>query len=90
MQYLWSLDVDTLEEFFELVKILEKDLEKTLTMDEREIVFLELMKQRNKKPFSGTEFTKEELWSQLVKDGKTILNIDKDGYKIIKKKEEEL
>ena len=36
--------------------------------------FHEVMKEKNQKPFAGTELTKEELWGQLVQDGKTILN----------------
>jgi len=65
---------------------LSKELDRELTAEERELVFLQLMKQEGIKPITATELNNEELWEQLVKDGKTILNVDKDGYKIIKKK----
>jgi hypothetical protein len=89
MKNLWSVDVDTLEEFFKLVDALEKDLGRQLERQEREIVFFKLMEYKNIKPIGATELTKKELWSQLVKGGKTILNIDETGYKIIKEKEED-
>jgi hypothetical protein len=88
MDYLWSIDVDTLEEFFNIVGIFEKDIGRTLTREERELVFIKLMEAKNIKHIGATELSKTELWEQFVKDGKTLLNIDKDGYKIIKKKEE--
>ena len=89
MRYLWQPSIEVLELFFKLCLELAKELGRELTAEERELVFLHLMKQENIKPLGATELNNEELWGQLVKDGKTILNIDKDGYKIIKKKEEE-
>ena len=88
MRYLWQPSIEVLEVFFKACLELSKELNRELTADERELIFLHLMKQEGIKPLTATELTNEELWSQLVKDGKTILNGDKDGYKIIKKKEE--
>ena len=87
MRYLWQPSIEVLELFFKLCLELAKELGRELTAEERELVFLHLMKQENIKPLGATELNNEELWGQLVKDGKTILNIDKDGYKIIKKQE---
>ena len=88
MKYLWKLDLKTVEQFFEIVGEVEKDLGRVLTRNEREVIFNQLMQMKNIKPSGATELTKEELWSQLVQNGKTILNIDETGYKIIKRKKE--
>ena len=88
MKSLWKINVEILQEFYELIEKLEKDLDKKLTDEEREIAFLELMKLWNIKPSGNTELTKEELINEIASKGKTILNIDKEGYKIIKPKEE--
>jgi hypothetical protein len=90
MRYLWQPSIEILEIFFKACLEISKELNRELTPEERETIFLYLMEKEGIKPLTATELTNEELWGQLVKDGKTILNVDKDGYKIIKKKEEEL
>jgi len=85
MRYLWQPPIETLETFFKLCLELSKEFERPLTPEEREAVFCYLMEKEGIKPITATELSNEELWCQLVKDGKTILNIDKEGYKIIKK-----
>lgn len=87
MRYLWQAPIEVLETFFKLCIELKNDFGRELTPEEREVIFCYLMEKEGIKPLCGTELTNTELWEQLVKDGKTILNVDKDGYKIIKKKE---
>jgi hypothetical protein len=87
MRYLWQPSIEVLEIFFKTCLGLSKELNRELTVEERELIFLHLMKQGGIKPLTATELTNAELWGQLVKGGKTILNIDKEGYKIIKKEE---
>jgi len=89
MRYLWQAPIEVLETFFKLCIELKKESGRELLPEEREVVFCYLMEKEGIKPLTAIELTNEELWGQLVKDGKTILNVDKDGYKIIKKKEEE-
>lgn len=89
MNALWSINLDTLQEFHELIDTLEKDMKRELNDKEKEIVFLQLMKEKNIKPTGNTELNKEEFIKEYVSHGKTILNIDKDGMKIIKPKEKE-
>ena len=89
MKALWSINLDILQEFYELVAKLEKDLERALTDKERELAFLELMKSKDIKPSGHTELNKEEFIKELVSKNKTILNIDSEGCKIIKRKEKD-
>ena len=88
MKALWNINVDTLQEFYELIDILEKDMKRTLTGQERELAFLQLMKSKEIKPSGHTELNKEEFINELVSKNKKILNIDSDGIKIIKKNKE--
>lgn len=89
MKSLWKIDLDTLQCFHELIKHLEKEMKKTLTNQERELVFLQMMKEKDIKPSGNTELNREELIREITSKGKTILNIDKDGIKIIKSKDKE-
>ena len=89
MRTFWSLDIKTVLLFYEMVEKIEKDLNKTLSGTEKEIVFLELMKSENIKPAGHTELNKNEFIKELVSKNKKILNIDKDGIQIIKKKEKD-
>lgn len=89
MKALWKINVEILQEFYELIDILEKDIKRTLTGQERELAFLQLMKSKEIKPSGHTELNKEELIKEYISHGKKILNIDKDGIKIIKKKEKD-
>lgn len=88
MKTFWSIDLETLQLFYETVERVEKDLNKTLSDAEKEIVFLQLMKAKNIKPAGHTELNKEEFIKELVLKNKKILNIDKNGIQIIKKKED--
>ena len=85
MRSLWSIDIDTLQLFYELIAKLEKDMERALTGQERELAFLQLMKSKDIKPSGNTELNKEEFIRELVSKNKKILNIDKDGIQIITK-----
>lgn len=87
MNALWSINLETLEFFYEMLAEVEKDAKKELSTEEREIVFLQLMKSKGIKPSGNTELNKQELINELVSKGKNILSIDKEGYKITKKKE---
>lgn len=89
MKTLWSLDINTLMEYYELISYLERENERQLTNEEREIAFLQFVKDKEIKPIGHTELTKEEYIKEIVSQGKKILNIDKDGIQIIKKKEKE-
>lgn len=88
MNYLWKLDIDTVLEWYEFLKKLQEKLDKELSREETELVFFEFMKSKNIKSCGATELTKDELIKELISKNDTILNIDKDGCKIIKKKEE--
>jgi hypothetical protein len=87
MNALWSINLETLEFFYEMLAEVEKDAKRELSTEEREIVFLQLMKSKGIKPSGNTELNKQELINELVSKGKNILSIDKEGYKITKKKE---
>ena len=87
MNKIWVINLDILEEFYEVVEKLEKDIEQTLNSHEREIAFLELMKIKDIKSAGQNELTKDEFIKELASKGKKILNVDKDGFTFIKKKE---
>jgi hypothetical protein len=70
MRYLWQASIEVLETFFKLCLELKKELGRELTQEERETVFCYLMEKEGIKPLTATELTNEELWGQLVKDGK--------------------
>jgi len=89
MKALWSLNVEILEEYYALLEKLEAKFFRPLTYEEQEVAFLELMKHKNIKPIGHTELNKEEYINELVSKGKKILNIDEDGYKFYKPKDEE-
>lgn len=89
MNHLWTLDIDTAIEWYELLKKIQEDMKKELTRQETEIVFLKFMEMKNIKSSGGTELNTEELIKEYVSHGKKILSIDKDGMKIIKPKEKE-
>lgn len=84
MQFLFQMSIETAETFFKTCLEVSKELGRELTQEEREIIFHRLMEIEGIKP-QGTELTKEEIWAELVKNGQSILNVDSDGYKIIKK-----
>lgn len=75
MNKIWKIDVDTLLLFFKLLEEIE-DTNNKLTKHQREILFLEFMKQENIKPIGNTELNKEELIKEYVSHGKKILNIN--------------
>ncbi len=87
MNKIWMINIDILEQFYKMVDKFEKDMNKELNRYEREIVFLEIMKIKNIKPAGQNELTKDEFIKELVSKGKKILNIDKNGFTFIKKKE---
>lgn len=89
MNSLWKIDLEVLQEFYELVAKLEKDLKKELTPKERELAFFEFMESKGIKPSGHTELNKKELLKEIASKNKTILNIDEKGYTIIKPKEED-
>ena len=82
MNFLWNL---TLDEYLEICEIAKNDGVKP--GESIEPYFLAYMQVKNKKPIGHTELNKAELIKEYVSKGKSILNIDKDGIKIIKKKE---
>ncbi len=47
------------------------------------------MKSKGIKPSGHTELNKNELIKEIVSKGKSVLSVDKEGYKIIKKKEKD-
>lgn len=87
MQFLFQMPIETAETFFQTCLEVSKELGRELTQEEREIIFHRIMAIEGIKP-QGTELTKEEIWTELVKNGQSILNVDTEGYKIIKKKED--
>ncbi len=87
MNKIWMINIDILEQFYKMVDKLETDMNKELNRYEREIVFLEMMKLKDIKPAGQNELTKDEFIKELVSKGKKILNIDKNGFTFIKKKE---
>ena len=89
MRKLWTLNIDTVLEWYELLKEIQEDLKKELSREQTEVLFLEFMRLKNIKPSGKTELNKEELIKQIVSSGKSILNIDKEGIKIIKPKDKE-
>ena len=87
MNKIWVINLDILEKFYDVIEKLEKDANQKLNSYEREMVFLEVMKIKNIKPAGQNELTKAEFINELVSKGKKILNVDKDGFTFIKKKE---
>ena len=87
MNKIWVINLDILEEFYEVINKLEKDASEKLNSYEREMVFLEIMKIKDMKPAGQNELTKVELIKELADNGKKILNVDEHGFTFIKKKE---
>jgi hypothetical protein len=87
MNFLWSINADDYEE------VVRRAKEAGLTPgDSMEAIFLEYMAEKNQKPISANEFTKDELLQQLAGKNGNVLDIatDKEGkqsYKIVKKVE---
>lgn len=87
MNKVWVLDLDTLECYENVLAEMRKEVGRTLNRFECEQIFEEVMKQRGIKPAGQNELTKAEFIKELVSKGKKILNVDKDGFTFIKKKE---
>lgn len=87
MNTLWKTDIKTLQLFFQIIGKIEEKHNKKLNRNEREVIFLQLMKEKDIKPSGHTELNKVEFIKELVSKNKKILNIDSEGYKIIQKKE---
>jgi hypothetical protein len=88
MRSIWSLNIDTVLEWYELLNEVQTALNREFTSEETERLFLEFMKCKGIKPSGNTELNKTEFINELVSKGQSILNIDKEGYKIIKPKDE--
>jgi hypothetical protein len=87
MNALWNLDIDTVLEWYDVLRDIQDYSKKVLTTEQTEVLFLEFMKLKNIKPSGNTELNKEELIKEITSHGKTILNIDEDGSTIIKPKD---
>lgn len=87
MKEIWSMDLDTAIAFYELLEVVEKECDHELCNQEKEYVLKEFMNHLGIKPLGRTELNKEEFLKELLSKNKKILNIDKDGIQIIKKKE---
>ena len=88
MKYLWNI---TIEDYKEAIELAKKHGKKA--GDSMEAEFLEVMKNKNKKPLGATELTTEELMKEQASHGKSVLNIETDEtgkstYKITKPKED--
>ncbi len=90
MNKIWVLDLDILKCFYDVVEHLQKETSQKLNSYEREIVFLEIMKHKDIKPAGQNELSKAEFINELVKNGKKILNVDKNGFTFIKKNKGEI
>ena len=90
MNQIWNLNLDIVLEWYELLNELQTSLQRELTIEQTEKLFLEFMNIKGIKPSGNTELTKDELIKEIASKGKSILNIDKDGYSIIERKEDEL
>ena len=84
MNSLWSL---TLDEYLEICEIAKENGVKP--GESMELYFLAYVNAKKKKPIGNTELNMKELITEYVSKGKKVLNINKDGMKIIKPKEEE-
>jgi len=88
MKYLWNITAD---EYFEIVELAKKHGKKA--GDSMEAEFLQVMKNKNKKPVGATELTTEELMKEQASHGKSVLSIETDEtgkqkYKIVKPKKD--
>ncbi len=88
MKYLWHLTADQTILFYELLEKVEANMKRELTGQEKELVFLKLMESEGIKTSGGTELNNEELIKEITSKGKSILNIDKNGFMFIKKKKD--
>ena len=88
MNQIWNLNLDIVLEWYELLNELQTSLQRELTIEQTEKLFLEFMNIKGIKPSGNTELTKDELIKEIVSKGKSILSIDKEGYKFIKPKDE--
>lgn len=86
MNKVWVLDLDTLEIFYEVTNEITKEVGRPLNINEREQIFLAVMKEKNIKPAGQNELTKTEFIKELTDNGKKILNIDEKGFTFIEKR----
>lgn len=89
MNALWNANIDDIIEAMELAQSRGKK-----PGDSFESEFLEIMEKKGKKPFSHTEFTREELIADLTQKSYKIFDIQTDPqgqptYRVIKSKNEE-
>ena len=89
MNQLWSITVD---DYLEVVTRAKAAGLKP--GDSMEAIFLEYMKEKGQASFARTEFTKEEILSELLEKNDSILDVttDKEGktkFQVINKKENE-
>lgn len=85
MRQIWVTDAETMIIYFDMIAKIEDDFERDLTREERELVFLKLMKAKDIKPSGNTELNQAEFIKEIVSKGKKVLNIDEKGIRFIKK-----
>lgn len=87
MNYMWNPSIEEVIEAQELARSRGKIPGQDYTTE-----FLEIMKQRNKRPFGANEFNKEELITHLTEQSGKLLKINTDDKGIqtfeLHKKEE--
>jgi len=79
MKYLWNVEIEDIIEAQKLAKNRGKQ-----PGDSYEIEFLEVMENKNKKPFGATELNKEEYIAEQITHGKNILDIVTDSEGVAK------
>ena len=88
MNHLWNI---TLEDYMEVVR---RSRQAGLQPGESmEAIFIDYMLEKGQKPFAGTEFTKDELLTDLTQKYGNILEITTDdkgqqSYRVTKKVDE--
>ena len=88
MNYLWNPELQDVLDAQELARSRGKVAGQDYTTE-----FLEIMEQRNKKPFAANEFNKEEMITHLTEQSGKLLKINTDdkgvqSFEIHKKKKE--
>jgi hypothetical protein len=89
MKSIWSISV---EDYLEVVRrAKEAGIKPGESMEK---IFIEYMKEKNKKPVGSTELTMDELLKESASHGQKVLGMEtgaegKTKYKIVKNKEEE-
>ena len=70
MNYLWNISIADYEE------VCRRAIEAGIQPGESiELIFLEYMKEKNQRPISGTEFTRDELLAQIALKNDNVLDI---------------